>query len=277
MRKRIIVAVALLPLAFVILFYLPPYVLAASLSIICALAAFELIHAAAGVKGNLRICIFALAVAALIPIGEYFNLNALIITTAMLTLMSLAFIEAIAGFKNNGEPSLTFTQILFILFGSLLIPYLLSTILILRLTYAGRLLVLLPVISAFVTDAGAYFVGSFLGKHKAFPLVSPKKTVEGCIGGIVFGTAAIVLCGVVIECFATQYFVNYWALLLYGGLGSVMSVLGDFAFSLIKRELDIKDFGRLLPEHGGALDRFDSMIFTAPTIYLLVIALPAVW
>ena len=139
----------------------------------------------------------------------------------------------------------------------------------------GRLLVLLPVISAFVTDAGAYFVGVFLGKRRAFPLVSPKKTVEGCIGGLAVGAAAMVIYGVILI-FTTFHDVVFWALILYGIIGGVFTELGDLAFSLIKREYNVKDYGRLLPGHGGILDRFDSMVFAAPAIYLLVSVIPAI-
>ena len=271
MKERIIVAVVLLPLAFVILVYLPPYVLVGAVSLICALAAHELLCAITGIKGNVRICIYSMVSAALIPVGVYFDLSLIIFPTVLLTLLSLVFIDAIARYKTDKQ--YPFLHILVALFGGLLIPYMLSFIVSLRLMHGGRLLVLLPIISAFVTDAGAYFTGIFLGKHKAFPLVSPKKTVEGCIGGIVIGTSAMLLYGVAIANLSS-YNVSYWALLVYGILGAVMSELGDLAFSLVKREFDIKDYGRILLGHGGMLDRFDSMIFTAPAIYLLSLAMP---
>ena len=272
MKQRIIVAAVLLPLAFVVLVYLPPYVLAGAVSLVCALAAHELLHAIAGVKGNVRICVYTMVAAALIPVGVYFGLSSVVFPLVLLTLLSLVFIDSIARFK-TGKP-FPFAHILVTLFGGLLIPYLLSNIVNLRLMQGGRLLVLLPIISAFVTDAGAYFSGILLGRHKAFPHVSPKKTVEGCIGGIVIGTSSIVLYGIAIERL-TSYSVSIPAMLAYGIIGAVLTELGDLAFSVVKREFDIKDYGQILPGHGGALDRFDSMIFTAPAIYLLAIAMPA--
>ena len=138
--------------------------------------------------------------------------------------------------------------------------------------------VLLAVLSAWVADAGAYFAGTFFGKHKLCPSISPKKTVEGAIGGILVDVVVMLLCGVL---FARVYYhgqveINYFVLVLIGFFGAVLSMLGDLSFSLIKRSCHIKDFGQVIPGHGGILDRFDSVIFTAPFVYLLVGFLPLV-
>jgi phosphatidate cytidylyltransferase len=164
--------------------------------------------------------------------------------------------------------------ILAALFGGLLIPYLFATIINLRLMDHGRILVMLPVICAFATDAGAYFVGVLLGKNKPFPRISPNKTLEGYIGGIIIGTLSLTLYGAGIILFTSIEFINFVALLIYGFLGAAICELGDLAFSLMKRELKVKDFGNLLPGHGGILDRFDSMVFTAPAIFTLVLVIP---
>ena len=110
------------------------------------------------------------------------------------------------------------------------------------------------------------------------PFFSPKKTVEGAIGGLVVNVAFVMLCGL----FFSQVFyggekqVNYLSLFLIGFFGTFVSMLGDLSFSLIKRSCHIKDFGQVIPGHGGILDRFDSVIFTAPFVYLLVEYLPIV-
>jgi phosphatidate cytidylyltransferase len=191
----------------------------------------------------------------------------------LLALMCLMFLEAILAFGTRRQMSLML--ILITLFGGTLIPFMLSSLVSLRLMPGGHLLVLLPVISAFITDAGAYFTGRFLGKRKAFPVVSPKKTVEGCIGGLVVGVLAISIYGAIII-LNTVHEVMFAALLLYGIVGAAVTELGDLAFSLIKREFNVKDYGRLIPGHGGMLDRFDSMVFTAPAMYLLMSTIPAV-
>ncbi len=121
---------------------------------------------------------------------------------------------------------------------------------------------------AWVTDTGAYFSGVFLGKHKLIPDVSPKKTVEGAIGGVLITTAVFVLYGVGISHFfdATA---NYIGLAVMGIVISVISMIGDLIASLVKRHYDIKDYGNLFPGHGGIMDRFDSIIATSLFIFVL--------
>ena len=272
MKTRLTVAVILVPLFFVVLFFLPPYALAGVVSIISAISAYELLHSV-WVKGNDRILIYTAFSAALIPVGAYFEAIELVFPAVFLVLMCLLFVEAIPVFQTIRR--ITFPQILMALFAGALIPLMLSCLVSLKLMPEGRFFVLLPVISAFLTDGGAYFAGRFFGKKKAFPLVSPKKTVEGCVGGLVAGTAALLIYGAILV-FTTFNYVVFWALFLYGAVGATITQLGDLAFSLIKREFDIKDYGRLLPGHGGMLDRFDSMVFTAPAMYLLVSAIPPI-
>jgi len=272
MKKRFIIAAVFVPLLFIVMFFLPPYVFVAVIAIICAVCAYELQHSI-GVKDKERISIYVVFSSVLIPIGAYFDLGAPVFTAVLLALTCLVFIEAIIGFGTIKR--ITFGQILITLFGGALLPYLLSNLVNLRNMPDGRLFVLLPVISAFITDGGAYIAGSYYGKRKIFPQISPNKTVEGCICGLAIGTAAIVLYGLVIY-FSTLYDIKFWALILYGVIGALATEFGDLVFSLVKREFKIKDYGRILPGHGGMLDRFDSMVFTAPVIYLLVIAIPAI-
>jgi len=272
MKNRIIVAVICVPVFFIVLFYLPPYILTALVSLICAISAYELLHTVVA-KGNERATIYAVFSAAIIPVGAYFDLSALVFPAVLLVLMSFMFFEAITVFRKKRP--IPFTQILITLFGGAIIPYMLSSLVSLKNMPEGQLFVLLPVISAFITDAGAYFSGVLLGRRKAFPLVSPKKTVEGCVGGLIIGTLAVTVYGMVLV-FTTMHEVRVWAFILLGFIGALMTELGDLAFSLVKREYEIKDYGRLLPGHGGMLDRFDSMVFTAPAMYLLMSVVPAI-
>ena len=142
----------------------------------------------------------------------------------------------------------------------------------------GMFYVFIAVLSAWAADVGAYFAGTFFGKHKLCPTISPKKTVDGAVGGVVVDVLVMLLCGVLFSqaFYQGQVQVNYLELLIIGLFGSVLSILGDLSFSIIKRSCHIKDFGQVIPGHGGILDRFDSVIFTAPFVYLLVGFLPLV-
>lgn len=271
MKTRIIVAVIFVPLLFVILFFLPPVVITIVMAGIAAIASFELLRAI-GACQTTRLFVYAAVAAAIIPIGVLIGPGDLIFRAVLILLMAILFGDAVLSYKTDKTMSLI--TLASVAFGGALIPYFLSAVVSLKLFENGKFYVLLPFIIAFITDGGAYFTGVFFGKRHPFPHVSPKKTVEGCIGGISTCVAAIVLFGVILH-FALDYTVSFWAMAAYGLVGGIVTELGDLAFSLIKREFGIKDYGSLLPGHGGMLDRFDSMIFAAPVIYLLVVLFPA--
>jgi phosphatidate cytidylyltransferase len=131
-------------------------------------------------------------------------------------------------------------------------------------TGESGILVWLIFLTAFGTDIMAYFTGYAIGKHKLCPKISPKKTIEGSIGGIL---GSVLLCGLF------GYFVIPRLLLhciIIGVLGGVVSQFGDLTASIFKRKMGIKDYGNLIPGHGGILDRFDSVLFTAPMVYYYI-------
>ena len=122
---------------------------------------------------------------------------------------------------------------------------------------------------AWLSDTCAYFAGVTLGKHKIAPTLSPKKSIEGCIGGVLGATLIGLLYGYVLQWTGHGEFGNPTDYMLLGAAGSVVAQIGDLAASGIKRCFDVKDFGTIIPGHGGVMDRFDSVLFTAPVIYLL--------
>lgn len=144
-----------------------------------------------------------------------------------------------------------------------------STIVLLRDYKYGQYIYLMVFLCPWMTDIFAYFTGFFFGKHKLIPDVSPKKTVEGAIGGVVFSTLSIVLYGFILTKFVDGLDANYFALVCNGIVLSVVSQCGDLIFSLIKRKSGIKDYGKIMPGHGGILDRFDSVIIAAPFILMM--------
>ncbi len=136
----------------------------------------------------------------------------------------------------------------------------------------GKYVYLLTFLCAWITDSFAYFTGRLFGKHKLIPSVSPKKTVEGAIGGVVFCVITIVVFGLVIDKFfdpSDNFRAMYIPLAVSGVVVSVVSQTGDLIMSVIKRHYNIKDYGKILPGHGGILDRFDSVM--AVSLVLAVI------
>ena len=270
MVKRILVAVVFVPLLFVVLFFLPPVWLAVLMAAICAMASFELLRAT-GVAHHNGMYVFTALAAAAIPIGVWQDCGTQVTQVTALLLMVVIFWIAIRLYDH--EKPVRFEDVLVCLFGGLMIPCALSSLVALKGMEQGRYLVLLPVICAFLTDGGAYFAGIFLGKHRGVTRVSPNKSLEGYVGGIVSGALFLLIYGVVLERFAGLD-ASLSVLAVYGLVGSAVTELGDLSFSFVKRQFGVKDYGHLLPGHGGMLDRFDSMIFAAPTLMLLVEVCP---
>lgn len=162
---------------------------------------------------------------------------------------------------SHGQISFSEGMVVYLL--SLYIIASLSSILYVRdCSDSGKYIYLLIFIGAWVTDTFAYFTGCFFGKHKLIEDVSPKKTVEGSVGGIVFCAAGFVILGLIVDRWFGQN-ANLWFLLIAGVLISVISQIGDLIMSVIKRHYQIKDFGKIFPGHGGMLDRFDSILAVA--------------
>ena len=169
---------------------------------------------------------------------------------------------------------LKFFSLAYAMFGTTLITFGMSAIPIacctngISVSFFFVLIFLLP----WMDDGGGFFIGSYFGKHKLCPNISPKKTIEGVLGGVVFCIASAMLMGLVFQFLIfdkTEVKVNFGALIVIAVLDSVLSILGDLSFSLIKRNLNIKDYGSIFPGHGGMLDRCDSIIFTAPMVVVL--------
>ena len=277
MLKRILVGVVFLPIVFVVLFVLPPIWTAIMVAFIGALASYELLRAT-GVAHHNRTYLYTSLCAALIPFGIYLTGSgwqvsyAVPVALCMVLLMCALFMQAIIRF--GGEDSIPMEHVMVGLFAGAIIPAFLSCLLQLRMMGNGKFLVLLPIISAFLTDSGAYFVGMFFGKHRGVTKVSPNKSLEGYIGGIVAGALFMLLYGVVLEK-VVGIIPSYPVMAVYGLVGSAVTELGDLSFSLIKRQFGVKDYGNLLPGHGGMMDRFDSMVFAAPAIWVMVSMFPA--
>lgn len=162
-------------------------------------------------------------------------------------------------------------QIMANVFNFLYAPVMLSFIYLTREQEAGKYIVWLILISSWGCDTCAYVVGMLIGKKKVFPVLSPKKSLEGCIGGVVgAGLIAALYAVFVVENVFPDKRVTI-VITVICMVGAIMSQVGDLAASAIKRNHEIKDYGKLIPGHGGIMDRFDSVIVTAPMIYFLTV------
>ena len=267
MLVRVISAVVMLAIFIPCLFLSHTFLFDTVITLLCVMACFEMLGCIKQ-KKTLGISIPSLILAVFVPlcvrlIDTGVALSELILLVFVVFLFLLLGIAVFSHGKHKVQDvSVAFVLIFYIIFGF-------ASILAIRGADNGQYLFLLIFISAWVSDTGAYFTGVLFGKHKLIPDVSPKKTVEGAVGGLVFCIASFVVFGVIMQSFY-DLTPNY---ILLGCLGLVMSVVsmcGDLVASLVKRQFDLKDYSKLIPGHGGIMDRFDSIIATASVMYVLL-------
>ena len=269
MWTRILAAVVLLPLLLAVVLFLPAIYTAVLFGVLAAIGCYELLWRTGLVKHG-RIVAYCAVMAVFIAVAGCLHVD-----TPWIMLAVLLFAAALYGEMLAAHTKLPFQQIAIAFFSGLAIPYFLTALGRIRAMEQGNMLVMIPFVLAFLSDTGAYFTGRALGKHKLAPVISPNKTVEGVIGGAVGAIVGMaVYCLILEKCFDFQ--ANYGIAVLYGILGSFAAVFGDLTFSVIKRQTGIKDYGNLIPGHGGALDRFDSMTIVAPLAEVLLAILPVV-
>lgn len=261
MKTRIISALVALPLLiiFIVLGGLP---LKIAVTLVAIIGLYEIYKAFSGFIKPVHYIGFAAAVIymalieRIIYTASMFNI---FVTLFMLAILIYVVLTHKSG--NTMDGVVTF-------FGFFYVCFLISHVYLTRQYTHGNALVWLIFLSAFGCDVGAYFTGMAFGKHKLIPELSPKKTVEGAIGGVVVAVSVCVIYGVVLE--AKNEMIGLDTVLLCfitGFVGSIFSQIGDLAASAMKRYVGIKDFGKIMPGHGGVLDRFDSVLFAAPVVY----------
>lgn len=187
--------------------------------------------------------------------------------TIIMILVAFMFLYVLTFPKYRAE------QIMCAFFNVAYAPVMLSCIYLVRSLPYGIYSVWMIFISSWICDTCAYAVGMLIGRHKLVPRLSPKKSIEGAVGGVAGSAIVGAVYGYfIVEAVITGQNVT-WAFVVISAIGAVISQVGDLAASAIKRNHEIKDYGKLIPGHGGVMDRFDSVIFTAPMIYLLVLIL----
>lgn len=198
-----------------------------------------------------------------------FELHFLMLFAVIILFMATMFVYVFAFPKFHSE------QVMSSFFSFIYAPVCLSFIYLTRELAIGKYVVWLILLCSWGCDTCAYVVGVLIGKHKMSPKLSPKKSIEGAVGGVVGAAALGALYGVYVngQVNQTQDLVVVFAVIC--AIGALISMVGDLAASAIKRNHEIKDYGKLIPGHGGVMDRFDSVIFTAPVIYFLAMLLLA--
>ena len=268
MKKRVIAACVLLPLLLVVVLVLPKIFTAILFGLLAAIGAYELLSGTGLVKSPVLIA-QACAGAVCVALWSYFG------GYVWALLVILVYTALLYGQMLYTSGKLPYEKITVCLAAGLLVPFLLTALVRLHGHQYGRFYILIPFVLAFLSDTGAYFAGLKFGKHKLAPVISPKKTVEGVVGGVVGAVVGMMLFCLVLQLFF-DFKVNYFYALIYGILGSLGAVFGDLSFSVVKRQTGIKDYGNLIPGHGGVLDRFDSMTVVAPLVEVLCILIPVV-
>ncbi len=267
LKTRIIAAAVLLPLLLLLVLAAPKVFTAILFGIMAAIGAYELLSGTGLVK-NLRLCIYAMISALWCVLWCGLGIGYAWLLLGALLFWIVLFAETMA----NGM-KLSFDKIAICVTAGVIVPLLFGSVVRIHNMEKGRFFILIPFVMAFMSDTGAYFAGLKFGKHKLASVISPKKTVEGVIGGVLCAMLGMVIYCLVLDVIFLQK-VNYLYALIYGLLGSGAGVFGDLCFSVIKRQTGIKDYGNLIPGHGGILDRFDSMMIVGPLAEVLLLLLP---
>ena len=258
MKQRVITAVIALLVFIPIIFFSNDLIFRLCFAVISAVSAIELLQCT-GAARKLLLSVPLILFAFCMPMTVYFvpeNVKWYIAVAVMFYCMVTMVLSN--GNITSQDAGTSFTGVCFCSFAY-------HCVAVLREEYSwGFLLIFL---AAWGSDTFAYFVGRALGKHKLIPKISPKKTVEGAIGGALAGMLLYPLFGLILTS-VTDYSVNYILLAILGFLAAIVSQIGDLIMSAIKRNDEIKDFGKIFPGHGGFLDRFDSILTVAPLLCL---------
>lgn len=263
MLKRTITAVVAIALFIPVCIYSDTVVFPAVMALLSVIGVFEMLGCV-GVRKHYILAGISLVFGAM-PIVPFFAGESTLKIIAALCVVYLIAVYATDVFS-KGKLDYTLSSSTFM--GVFYIAVSFTSIVLLR--GEGKYLYLLVFIGPWVSDTFAYIFGRLLGKHKLIPEVSPKKTVEGSVAGIVFAALSYVLYAFIIsKNFDTTATPNYIVMAVSGALVSIVSQVGDLSASAVKRHFGIKDYGLIFPGHGGVMDRFDSVIMTAPILYII--------
>ena len=241
-----------------------PFLINLFIAIVCILASFEL-YFTSNLNKNFKIVIPGIVFSTILPLfghGLFWKISWYVYTLSVLLILIFS------------RKSLNFKDVASVYGMTLLITFSLTTVIDLR-NLGGvysNFYIILALCIPWMSDTGAYFFGRKFGKTKLCPDLSPNKTVEGAFGGILFCIFVNLLISLLFKIFSLpkNVDVNYLYVFLLAFVGSLISIIGDLFFSMIKRCYHVKDFGNVVPGHGGVLDRFDSVILVSPFVYFML-------
>ena len=270
MIKRILTAVVAIPVVVLMLWLHNTIVTLAAMTLVCVLAVGEVLLATKyfSNKGIAAVCMIFVAI---MPSFLCFD-----VLYPYVPVLAFVFLLVMFSIMLSDHETVKFQEVALMSFVSFLVPLSISTIVFLQEKFDfGVYYMVLVLLIAWISDAGAYFIGSAFGKHKMAPKISPKKSWEGFFGGLVTAIISVIVVGFgypwIDELIngTASFTVNMPFLILLAIIGTILGVIGDFSASLLKRQCMVKDFGSILPGHGGIMDRFDSVLFVAPFFYLV--------
>lgn len=276
MKNRVITSVAILAAMLTVVIFSEFIVYPLALALLAVIATFEVLRVIGSHKIS-TLSIPAYLISAAFPLTAYFvdsnNSLEFLLILAAVVFVYLVWLMGVSVFSKG---KIAFSKVSETLVGVTYVAVSFTSLSLIRYInhYFGVFLVVLVFVISWTCDTAAFAVGSLIGKHKLIPEISPKKTVEGAIGGVVFSALLCALYGLGLDLVIEKIQVNYLYLVLFGIILSVVSQLGDLIASLIKREYDVKDYGRIFPGHGGVLDRFDSVLAVSTILLILSIVFP---
>ncbi len=258
-RRRLYTAAVLIPAVYAIIVHLSPWALTLLLIAVGSIALLELYRISFQSRLNHVLVGVGMVTFMLTVARTHLSLTLpeLLLGGVLVTAVSASFVATSAGHR--------WQDTLIAVLGILYVGVPLSTVVSTRTLPGGEFLALFLAVVTWASDTGAYYVGTLWGKHPLMPSISPKKTIEGVLGGLLLAIAAALL--------AHWWFVPQlsWSdAVLLGVLLTIAGLIGDLFESMIKRRTGVKDSGGILPGHGGMLDRIDSLLFTAPTFYYYI-------
>lgn len=275
MKQRIVTAIISLVILFIAISFFETPVFNITIGLISALAVFELLHSTGYIQNRFVLCL-CIVFSFIYPLLHFKAFSTHIIFVALVFIVVLGFAYLI------GHEKIMLPTICTAFLVSLLIPVVFSVSVIIRDRYYpdGLFFYLLALGGGWLTDSGAYFIGVFFGKHKMAPKISPHKTIEGAVGGLLTTVAGYLLIGLVYSMYLQSrgetVTIAYPILAISAVICGIAAILGDLFASVIKRQTGIKDYGNIFPGHGGVMDRFDSVLFVSPIIYAIISFFPIV-